>query len=92
MEAYGALVAGYARLRMVTPAVDAVRRYHSAGGSPDVRMLESLADVCVRQGEYKVALQVRQETVLGAVGTGEVGLYQRKLGFGTSQLGQAEEG
>lgn len=58
VEAYGALVAGYARLRQVRAAVGAVRRYHGAGGSPDVRMLRALADVCVREGEYKVAMQV----------------------------------
>lgn len=66
LEAYGALVAGYSRLRLVEQAVGAVRRYHAAGGSPDVRMLQSLADVCVRTGEYKVAMQtVRALELLG---------------------------
>ena len=58
VEAFGALVQGYARLRQVDAAVDAVRRYHAAGGVPDVRMLRALADVCVKMGEYKVAMQV----------------------------------
>lgn len=58
VEAYGALVAGYARLRQAQPALGAVRRYHAAGGAPDKRMLETLADVSLRVGEYKVAMQV----------------------------------
>ncbi len=65
VEAFGALVAGYARMRQVEAAVDAVRRYHAAGGAPDVHMLRSLADVCVRMGEYKVAMQVGRISVLG---------------------------
>jgi leucine-rich PPR motif-containing protein len=66
LEAHGAVVAGYARLKLVQPAVDAVRRFHASGGTPDVQMLDTLVDVCVRTGEFKMAMQaVRAMELLG---------------------------
>lgn len=67
VEAFGAVVAGYVRLKMVNPAVSTVRRFHSIGGEPDVQMLDQLIDLCVRTGEYKVAMQaVRAMELVGA--------------------------
>lgn len=66
VEAYGAAVAGYARLRQVDAAVATVRAFHAAGGAPDVRMLDTLADLCVREGEFRRAWQaVRAIELLG---------------------------
>jgi leucine-rich PPR motif-containing protein len=58
LEAYGAVVAGYARQVAVGPAVAVVRRFHAAGGSPDAPMLDILANIAIRAGDYKVAMQV----------------------------------
>ena len=57
VEAYGALVAGYARTLSVGPAAAVVRRFHAAGGSPDGPMLDILANVAIRAGDYRVAWQ-----------------------------------
>jgi leucine-rich PPR motif-containing protein len=66
VEAHGAVVAGYVRLKLVQPAVDTVRRFHASGGTPDVQMLDMLVDLCVRTGEYKTAMQaVRAMELLG---------------------------
>jgi hypothetical protein len=66
VEAYGAVVAGYARLRQVDAAVATVRAFHAVGGAPDVRMLDTLADLCVREGEFRRAWQaVRAIELLG---------------------------
>lgn len=66
VEAFGAVVTGYVRLKLVAPAVDAVRRFHAAGGTPDVQMLDQLVDLCVRTGEFKVAMQaVRALELMG---------------------------
>lgn len=66
VEAYGALVAGYARLQHVELAVRAVRRFHAAGGTPDEQMLDQLAELGVRTGEFKVAMQaVRALELMG---------------------------
>jgi len=66
VEAFGAVVTGYVKLKQVNHAVDAVRRFHSAGGTPDIRMLDQLVDLCVRTGEFKVAMQaVRAVELMG---------------------------
>ena len=57
MEAYGAVVAGYARQLAVGPAVAAVKRFHASGGSPDAAMLDILANIAIRSGDYRVAMQ-----------------------------------
>ena len=38
VEAFGAVVAGYARQLSVAPAFAAVKRFHAAGGSPDAQV------------------------------------------------------
>ena len=58
-QAYGALIAGYARTRDIDSALAALRTFHSVGGVPDTRMFDVLIDVCIKQGEFKRALQVR---------------------------------
>jgi hypothetical protein len=58
VEAFGAVVTGYARQLAVAPAVAVVRRFHAAGGSPDAQMLDILANIAIRAGDYKVAMQV----------------------------------
>lgn len=66
VEAYGAVVAGYARQLAVTPAVAVVKRFHAAGGSPDAQMLDLLANIAIRAGDYKVAMQsVRALELIG---------------------------
>lgn len=66
VESHGAVVAGYARLKDVQLAVDTVRRFHASGGTPDVPMLDILADVGIRTGEFKTAMQaVRAMELLG---------------------------
>lgn len=52
------MVAGYARQMAVGPAVAVVRQFHAAGGSPDAPMLDILANIAIRSGDYKVAMQV----------------------------------
>lgn len=67
VEAFGAVVTGYARLKLVAPAVQIVRRFNAAGGTPDVQMLDILVDLCVRTGEFKIAMQaVRSMELIGA--------------------------
>ena len=67
VEAFGAVVTGYVRLKSVNAAVSTVRRFHSLGGQPDAQMLDQLVDLCVRTGEYKVAMQaVRALELVGA--------------------------
>jgi pentatricopeptide repeat protein len=67
VEAFGAVVTGYARLKLVAPAVQTVRRFNAAGGTPDVQMLDILVDLCVRTGEFKIAMQaVRSMELIGA--------------------------
>lgn len=57
VEAYGAVVSGYARLKQMKSAVKAVRNFHAAGGVPDQKMLNQLVDVCIHVGDYKLAMQ-----------------------------------
>jgi len=67
VEAFGAVVTGYVRLKSVNAAVNTVRKFHSLGGQPDAQMLDQLVDLCVRTGEYKVAMQaVRALELVGA--------------------------
>jgi len=67
VEAFGAVVTGYVRLKSVNAAVNTVRKFHSIGGTPDAQMLDQLVDLCVRTGEYKVAMQaVRALELVGA--------------------------
>ena len=64
--AHGSVLTGYVRLTQAREAFQFVRRYHAAGNTPDKRMLGELADVCVRSGEYKLAMQsVRALELLG---------------------------
>ena len=66
-EAFGAVVAGYVRLKQVSPAVQTVRKFNAAGGTPDVQMLDMLVNLCVHLGEFKIALQaVRSMELIGA--------------------------
>ncbi|KAL4858667.1 Pentatricopeptide repeat-containing protein [Chlorella vulgaris] len=66
VEAFGAVVAGYSRQVAVAPAVAAVKRFHAAGGSPDAQMLDVLANIAIRAGDYKVAMQaVRALELIG---------------------------
>lgn len=57
-EAYGAVIAGYARLRDVDGALATLRAFHAAGGAPDAQMFGVLMDVCIKEGQFKRALQV----------------------------------
>lgn len=46
VEAFGAVVAGYARQLSVGPAFAAVKRFHAAGGSPDAQVRAAAACLC----------------------------------------------
>lgn len=91
VEAYGAVVAGYVRLKLVNPAVDTVKKFHAIGGTPDLQMLDQLIDLCVRSGEFKVAMQaVRAMELMGAeLDKGKyrsmVEYHERKEGSGASR-------
>lgn len=66
VEAFGAVVSGYVRLKLVRPAVETVRKFHGLGGTPDIQMLDQLIDLCIRTGDYKVAMQaVRAMELVG---------------------------
>lgn len=66
LEAFGAVVTGYARQMAVHRALATVRRFLALGGSPDLQMLDILFDVALRSGEYKVAMQaVRAMELVG---------------------------
>eukprot|EP00887_Chlorella_sp_A99_P001891 scaffold18.g1891.t1 len=66
LEAFGAVVTGYARQMAVHRALGAVRQFLALGGTPDGQMLDILFDVALRAGEYKVAMQaVRAMELVG---------------------------
>ena len=73
-QAYGALIAGYARMRDIDGALATLRKFHSVGGVPDSRMFDVLIDVCIKQGEFKRALQVQHhfytDTIMLSVSKG----------------------
>lgn len=49
---------GYARLKRVDSAMKTVKRFHAAGGVPDVAMLDVLVELCIREGDLQTATQV----------------------------------
>lgn len=66
VEAYGSIVYGYVKMNEVKAAVGAMRKFHAIGGTPDMQMLDQVADMCVRNGEFKLAMQsVRAIELLG---------------------------
>ena len=62
MQAYGAIVAGFARQRDADAALDVFRRFLAAGGSPDKMMFDTLVSLCIKCEQYKSARQVRGVT------------------------------
>lgn len=58
MEAYGALLAGYARRRNTEAALSALQEFVERGGTPDAQMFDTVVDLCVCTGEFKRAMQV----------------------------------
>ena len=57
LEAYGALVAGYARRKDADMALSALQDFFELGGQPDAQMFDTVLDVCVRTGHYRRAMQ-----------------------------------
>ena len=57
LEAYGALVAGYARRKDADMALSALQDFFELGGQPDAQMFDTVLDVCVRTGHFRRAMQ-----------------------------------
>ena len=62
LEAYGALIAGYARRKDADLALSAFQDFFELGGQPDFQMFDTVLEVCVRTGHFRRAMQV--QTVL----------------------------
>ena len=62
LEAYGALIAGYARRKDADLALSALQDFFELGGQPDFQMFDTVLEVCVRTGHFRRAMQV--QTVL----------------------------
>ena len=58
LEAYGTIVAGYARRRDADMALSALQDFFELGGQPDLQMFDTVLDVCVRTGHFRRAMQV----------------------------------
>ena len=58
LEAYGALIAGYARRKDADLALSALQDFFELGGAPDAQMFDTVLDVCVRTGRFRRAMQV----------------------------------
>ena len=59
LEAYGALLAEYARRRDAEAALSVLRDFCERGGTPDDQMFDTVMDLCMRTGEFRRAMQVR---------------------------------
>ena len=64
LEAYGALVAGYARRKDADMALSALQDFFELGGEPDAQMFDTVLDVCVRTGRFRRAMQVMCLTLM----------------------------
>lgn len=53
-----AVLQGYAQRQEVQPALRVVKKFWELGGMPDQAMFDCIAELCVRTGEFKPALQV----------------------------------
>jgi pentatricopeptide repeat protein len=58
VQAYGAIVAGFARQRDANAALDIFKHFIAAGGAPDKMMFDTLLSLCIKCEEYKSARQV----------------------------------
>jgi pentatricopeptide repeat protein len=58
LEAYGALLAGYARRKQTEAALSALQDFVQRGGTPDSIMFDTVVNLCVRTGEFRRAMQV----------------------------------
>ena len=58
MEAYGALLAEYARRRDAEAALWVLQDFFERGGTPDDQMFDTVMDLCMRTGEFRRAMQV----------------------------------
>lgn len=61
LEAYGALIAGYARRKDADLALSALQDFFELGGQPDFQMFDTVLEVCVRTGHFRRAMQVQTE-------------------------------
>ena len=59
-----AVLQGYAQRQEVQPALRVVKKFWELGGMPDQAMFDCIAELCVRTGEFKPALQVSVATCL----------------------------
>ena len=58
LEAYGALLAEYARQRDADAALAVLQEFFERGGTPDDQMFDTVMDLCMRTGEFRRAMQV----------------------------------
>jgi hypothetical protein len=74
IEAFGALIEGYAREQQLQPALGAFRAFLRMGGRPHRTMLDNVVGLCLKAGEVRWASQVRTAQVVGlCVGVRGVG-------------------
>ena len=59
VEAYGAVIIGYAQQRNVDATLHCIHEFIAAGGRPDAYMFDSAVNVCVQAGQFKRGLSVR---------------------------------
>ena len=59
IEAFGAVVEGYAQQRDAEAALAVLKTFFEQGGEADARMYDIVVDVCVRAHKFQRALQVR---------------------------------
>lgn len=66
VEAYGALIRGYYRLRDLKPLIAAFRQFLRLGGRPNRKMANAVVRLCLFNGETSTALQaIRAMKLLG---------------------------
>ena len=59
MQAFGALIAGYTSAAFLDRALEALKEFCRQGGVPDARMVGNIVPLCLKQGSYRQAVQVR---------------------------------
>lgn len=64
MEAFGAVLGGYARLSDADAAMDLFQEFQERGGEPDNRLIDVAATACIRAGQFTRALQVADHSCI----------------------------
>ena len=59
VQAFGALIASYARASLLDRALGAMKEFCRRGGVPDAAMVGSIVPLCLKSGSYRKAVQVQ---------------------------------